>query len=161
MDGTIGNRKGIPVGRARRMGSTGGVALGGRGTRPGAPIPLPSQAENSGRILTNERGHGLVEHAMAADPAMFDAYRRAVGWVGSVLFDASIPTCATRWIPAHPARHRPGAGRVLAPSTSRPGSPVTDAAVRVRLPVPQRAPPRRGRPPGPGSGLAMIMRRGP
>lgn len=85
---------------------------------------------------------------------------RSAGWARSYSTPVS-PTCATRWIPAHPARHRPGAGRVLAPSTSRPGSPVTDAAVRVRLPVPQRAPPRRGRPPGPGSGLAMIMRRGP
>jgi hypothetical protein len=85
--------KGIPVGRS----SAGGryppvvIGLGGRGTDPGAPIPLPTAGENTVRVITHELGHGLAEQAMAADHAMFDKYRLAVGWIDGRLFDVGIP----------------------------------------------------------------------
>ncbi|GAA3633162.1 hypothetical protein [Microlunatus ginsengisoli] len=93
VSGGIGTRKGIPVGRSSSTGRYPTVVAGmrGRGSDPGAPIPLPSAAENTGRIITHELGHGVAEQAMAADPAMFTQYRLAVGWVGDELFDIGIP----------------------------------------------------------------------
>ena len=91
--GSMGTRRGIPVGRSLSTGQYPLVvaSMHGRGTDPGAPIPLPSAAENTGRIITHELGHGLAEQAMAADPAMFTQYRLAVGWVNNQLFDVGIP----------------------------------------------------------------------
>src|SRR6478735_5274786 len=93
VSGSIGTRKGIPVGRSSSTGRypTVVASVRGRGTDPGAPIPLPSAAENTRRIITHELGHGVAEQAMAADPAMFTQYRLAVGWVGEELFDVGIP----------------------------------------------------------------------
>ncbi len=85
--------KGIPIGRSTAAGRYPPVVigLGGRGTDPGAPIPLPTAGENTVRVITHELGHGLAEQAMAADHAMFETYRLAVGWTDGRLFDVGIP----------------------------------------------------------------------
>ena len=85
--------KGVPVGRSTAAGRYPPVVigLGGRGTDPGAPIPLPTAGENTVRVITHELGHGLAEQAMAADHAMFEKYRLAVGWTDGRLFDVGIP----------------------------------------------------------------------
>jgi hypothetical protein len=40
---------------------------------------------------THELGHGHVEKAMAADPAVVTRYAAAVGWVGGRLYDIGLP----------------------------------------------------------------------
>jgi hypothetical protein len=88
-----GGGKGIPTGRSTAAGRypTVVIGLGGRGSDPGAPIPLPTAGENTVRVITHELGHGLAEQAMAADHAMFDQYRLAAGWTDGRLFDVGIP----------------------------------------------------------------------
>ena len=90
---TAGGSKGIPIGRSTAAGQYPPVVvgLGGPGSQPGAPIPLPTAGEDTVRVITHELGHGLAEQAMAADHAMFDQYRLAVGWMDGRLFDVGIP----------------------------------------------------------------------
>jgi hypothetical protein len=69
------------------------AVLGGRGTTPGAPIPLPSRQESEIRTVTHELGHGVAQAAHRANPNIFNEYHRAVGWTSSnprQLFDIGV-----------------------------------------------------------------------
>jgi hypothetical protein len=117
-----GGRKGIPIGRSTESGRYPPVVagLGGTGNEPGAPIPLPTPGENTVRIITHELGHGLAEQAMAADHAMFDQYRSAVGWADGRLFDVGIPEVRQALdagaVPAHPLRLTRGGRPTVLPT---------------------------------------------
>jgi len=117
-----GGRKGIPIGRSTESGKYPPVVagLGGTGNDPGAPIPLPTAEENTTRVITHELGHGLAEQAMAADHAMFEKYRSAVGWADGRLFDVGIPQVRQALdagaVPAHPMRITRGGRQTVQPT---------------------------------------------
>ena len=117
-----GGRKGIPIGRSTESGKYPPVVagLGGTGNEPGAPIPLPTAGENTVRVITHELGHGLAEQAMAADQAMFDQYRQAVGWADGRLFDVGIPEVRRALdagaVPPHPIRVSRGGRPTVQPT---------------------------------------------
>jgi hypothetical protein len=117
-----GGGKGIPIGRSTESGRYPPViaGLGGTGNEPGAPIPVPTGTDNTVRIITHELGHGLAEQAMAADQAMFDQYRLAVGWADGRLFDVGIPEVRQALdagaIPPATVRHTRG-GRITVQPT--------------------------------------------
>lgn len=78
--------KGLPMARSNPQGHYPGsptLGLGGPGSSPGAPIPAPSREESANAMIVHELGHGLTEAAHRADPNVFDAYKQAVGWIGS------------------------------------------------------------------------------
>lgn len=56
------------------------------GSAPGAPLPLPTSADNARRNVTHELGHGLTEAALgsstvpATDQKALTDFRKAVGW---------------------------------------------------------------------------------
>lgn len=77
------------------------------GSSPGAPLPLPTSADNARRNVLHELGHGLTEAALgsgtvpATDQKMLSDFRKAVGWKPAPderLFDLKTGTQIT---PAH------------------------------------------------------------
>lgn len=103
--------KPLPIGRSNPEGRYPNAPVIGvemTGSKPGAPLPLPTQQESVTRVVTHELGHGLVE---ATDPKtrlgssplaqrlppirapqnILDDYKLAVGWTATGLFDIGVP----------------------------------------------------------------------
>ncbi|BAZ37711.1 hypothetical protein NIES4101_36340 [Calothrix sp. NIES-4101] len=94
------NNLGLPMGRSTTTPPPNPpvAVLGGRGTTPGAPIPLPSRQESEIRTITHELGHGVAQAAHRANPNIFNEYRLAVGWTLSnppQLFDIGVAAVQT------------------------------------------------------------------
>jgi hypothetical protein len=107
--------KWLPVARSTASGRYPSVVVGVGGVTgqsPGAPIPYPSAAQSRRRVIAHELGHGIAEAAHAADPGVFTAFDRAVGWHDGSLYDVQ-------------AR---GVAAALAAGTAPPASALITAA---------------------------------